>query len=234
MAASTAREEVSVEIKVRLFAALREAAGSHEVAVDLEEGADVAQLLQRIQARYPALAGRCAGTVVAVNTEYAGPETRIRPGDDVALIPPVSGGAVAHRATARITTAPLDAAAIAASLRRPANGAVVTFEGIVRDNNLGRRVLYLEYEAYQEMAEKVLREIGERVCASFGLEEIALGHRVGRLEIGETSLVVAVAAPHREEAFAACREAVEQVKSLAPIWKREVWEGGAQWLGGAG
>lgn len=221
-----------MEVRVRLFAALRDAVGSPEVPVEIEEGADVAHLLERIQDRYPALAGRCRGSVVAVNAEYSTPATRIHPGDAVALIPPVSGGAVAVIAVG-ITAAPLDAAAIARSLRRPSNGAVVTFEGVVRDHNQGRRVLYLEYEAYEEMAERVLREIGERVRESFPVEEIALWHRVGRMEIGETSLVVAVAAPHRHEAFAACIEAVEQVKTLAPIWKKEVWDGGAEWLGGA-
>lgn len=223
-----------MEVNVRLFAVLREAVGTSVVLLNIDEGASVSQVLQELQAQYPALAGRCAGVLVAVNESYARAETKVRAGDSVALIPPVSGGAVAGRVSVGVTREVLDAAAITRGLRHPANGAVVTFEGIVRDNHLGRRVLFLEYEAYQEMTEKVLRRIGEQVGEEYKLEDVALWHRVGRLEIGETSLVVVVAAPHRREAFAACVEAVEQVKALAPVWKKEVWEGGAEWLGGAG
>jgi molybdopterin synthase catalytic subunit len=233
-AAGSGKESALMELRVRLFAALKEAARAPEVAVQVEEGTEVAELLRQVQRQYPVLADRCEGTVVAVNEEYARPNTRLRAGDDVALIPPVSGGATSERVSVGVTPAPLDAAKIAQSLRQPTNGAVITFEGIVRNNNLGRNVLFLEYEAYPSMAERVLRRICDEVREEFQIDDIAIWHRTGRLEIGETSLVVVVASPHRREGFKACLEAVEKVKALAPVWKREVWDGGYEWLKGAG
>ncbi|MDA1096269.1 MAG: molybdenum cofactor biosynthesis protein MoaE [Chloroflexi bacterium] len=220
-----------MEVSVRLFAALREAAGASTVSVIVVEGIDVKELLQQVQLQHPLLADRCVGTVVAVNEEYAEPTTRVRPGDTVALIPPVSGGAVTEGLSVRVTNDTLDVPHIIQVLRKHTNGAVITFEGVVRNHNHGRTVLFLEYEAYADMAERVLRRIGEETREEFAIDDIALWHRIGRLEIGETSLVVAVASPHRREAFRACSEAVEKVKALVPVWKREVWEGGTEWLG---
>ena len=220
-----------MELRVRLFAVLRDAAGAPEVTVTVPEGIDAAGLIAELRTQHPALATRCDGSLVAVNEEYAAPGTAIAAGDSVALIPPVSGGAVSERMSIGVTDDPLDAAAIAGALRRPANGALVAFEGIVRDNNLGRRVLFLEYEAYTDMTVRVFRRIAGQLSEEYGLDDVAIWHRTGRLEIGDTSLVVAVSSPHRREAFTACSEAVDQVKALAPVWKREVWEGGAEWLG---
>ena len=225
-----------MDVRVRLFAALREAAGAPEISVEMPEGEPVARLLGEAQRQHPALENRCDGVVVAINQEYVDPSTPISMGDEVAFIPPVSGGAISEAEAVQVgvTPDPLDALAIAQSLKTPSDGAVLTFEGIVRDNNLGRSVLFLEYEAYPEMAESVLRKIGRETLEDFEIGSIALWHRTGRLEIGETSLVVAVASPHRRAAFEACREAVEKVKALAPVWKREVWDGGSEWLRGAG
>ncbi len=226
----------TMDVRVRLFAALREAVGVSEISVDMPEGAPVSRLLGEVQRQHPPLANRCEGVVVAVNREYVDESTPIAVGDEVALIPPVSGGAVSGSEGVKVgvTREPLDAYKIADSLRASSDGAVITFEGVVRDNNLGRRVLFLEYEAYGEMAESVLRRIGRETLEDSEIGSIALWHRIGQLEIGETSLVVAVASPHRRAAFDACREAVEKVKALAPVWKREVWDGGAEWLRGAG
>ena len=225
-----------MEVHVRLFAGLREAAGTSEISVTLAEGASVSSLLGEAQRQFPELASRCDGVVVAVNREYVDPSTSISAGDEVAFIPPVSGGAISEAESVQVgvTPDPLHAAAIVDGLKESTDGATLTFEGIVRDNNLGRQVLFLEYEAYPEMAESVLRRIGRETLEDFDISAIALWHRTGRLEIGETSLVVAVASPHRRAAFDACREAVEKVKALAPVWKREVWDGGSEWLRGAG
>ena len=221
---------------MRLFAALREAVGASEISVEIPEGEPVSRLLGEALRQHPALANRCEGVVVAVNQEYVDQSTTISAGDEVALIPPVSGGAVSEAEAVQVgvTPDPLDAMKIGESLKASSDGAVLTFEGIVRDNNLGRNVLFLEYEAYPDMAESVLRKIGRETLEDFDVGSIALWHRTGRLEIGETSLVVAVASPHRRAAFDACREAVEKVKALAPVWKREVWDGGSEWLRGAG
>ena len=220
-----------MELRVRLFAVLRDAAGAPEVTVTVPDSIDPEGLLAELQLQHPALANRCDGSLVAVNEEYATPGTAIAAGDSVALIPPVSGGAVSAQVSIGVTEDPLDAAAIASALRQPANGALVTFEGIVRDNNLGRRVVFLEYEAYKDMTVRVFRRIADQLAEEYELTDVAIWHRIGRLEIGETSLVVAVASPHRREAFRACSETVDQVKALAPVWKREVWESGAEWLG---
>lgn len=130
----------------------------------------------------------------------------------------------------RITREPLQPQALAEKIKKETHGAVVVFEGIVRGLSEGRKVLYLEYDAYPGMAESKLREIGEEIRSLWGVEEVVIHHRVGRVEVGETSLVVVVAAPHRKEAFAACQYAVDRIKEIVPIWKKEVWEGGEEWV----
>jgi len=131
-----------------------------------------------------------------------------------------------------LTANPLDATRLVEHVRRDEAGAVALFHGVVRNENMGRRVLYLEYDAYPEMATKVMRRIAEEVAAKFPVTEIAIQHRTGRLEIGETSLLVAVSAPHRKEAFAACHALVDRFKEVVPIWKKEIWEGGEEWIEG--
>jgi molybdopterin converting factor subunit 1 len=201
-----------VVVTVRLFAGLRERAGSDRVQVELPEGALVADLLAAME-----VAPRSC--VVAINREYADAAAPVREGDEVALVPPVSGGAGVVRSV-RVTGEPLDVAALAAAVRDPAAGAVVVFEGVTRE------VPELDYEAYVEMAEQKLRAIGEEVAAAHGCSAVALEHRTGTVPLSEPSVIVAASAPHRGEAFEAARALIDRVKAEAPIWKVEVGERG--------
>jgi molybdopterin synthase catalytic subunit/molybdopterin converting factor small subunit len=197
-------------VSVRLFAGLRERAGSERIDVDLPEGATVADLLAAMD-----LAPRSC--VAAINREYAGPETPIGAGDEVALVPPVSGGTVAGAVRrVRVTGEPLDVAAVSEAVRDPRAGAVVLFEGVTRE------VDELDYEAYVEMAEPRLAAIAEEEAARHGLCAVAVEHRTGTVPLSEPSVLVAVSAPHRGEAFAAARAVIDRVKAEAPIWKVEV------------
>jgi len=197
-----------VIVSVRLFAGLRERAGSDRVEVELPDGASVADLLAAMD-----VAPRSC--VVAINREYADERDVVRTGDEVALVPPVSGGAGVVRAV-RVTGEPLDLSALAAAVRDPAAGAIALFEGVTRE------VPELDYEAYAEMAEERLRTIGEEVAAAYGCSAVALEHRTGTVALGEPSVIVAAAAPHRGEAFNAARALIDRVKAEAPIWKVEV------------
>lgn len=195
-------------VEVRLFAGLRERHGAPTVALDLPEGARVRDVLDALGVA----PGEC---VAAVNREYAPEDAPVGPTDEVALVPPVSGGSGPVR-LARVTTEPLDPGAVAAAVRDPRCGAVVVFEGVTRE------VEALEYEAYAEMAEERLAAIGEEEAAQHGLPAVALVHRVGRVPLSEPSVIVAAAAPHRPEAFAGARALIDRVKAEAPIWKVEV------------
>ena len=201
-------------VTVRLFAGLRERAGSDRVQVELPEGARVADLLVAMD-----VAPRSC--VVAINREYADEGSLVRAEDEVALVPPVSGGADVVRSV-RVVDGPLDVAALAAAVRDPAAGAVVLFEGVTRE------VPELDYEAYVEMAEAKLRAIGEEVAAAYDCCAVALEHRVGTVPLSEPSVIVAASAPHRGEAFNAARALIDRVKAEAPIWKVEVAEDGTR------
>jgi len=192
-------------VSVRLFAGLRERAGASHVDVDLPDGATVADLLAAMD-----LAPRSC--VAAINREYAEPAAPIAPGDEVALVPPVSGGAAA----VRVTGEPLEVAALSAAVRDPRAGAVVLFEGVTRT------VPDLEYEAYAEMAEARIARIAAEEAERHGLCAVAVEHRTGTVPLGEPSVIVAASAPHRGEAFAGARAVIDRVKAEAPIWKVEV------------
>jgi molybdopterin converting factor subunit 1 len=196
-------------VTVRLFAGLRERAGSDRVQVELPDGAVVSDLLAAME-----IAPRSC--VVAINREYADAGAPVREGDEVALVPPVSGGGANVVRVVRVTGEPLDVAAVAAAVRDPAAGAVVVFEGVTRE------VPELDYEAYVEMAEARLRAIGEEVAAAHGLSAVALEHRVGTVPLSEPSVIVAASAPHRGDAFDGARALIDRVKAEAPIWKVEV------------
>ncbi len=215
-------------ITVRLFARLAELAGVRETTLEVGEGLTAGDALTLLSRRHPEIAGLADSVMFARNQEYVPAETALSPGDELALIPPVSGG----NDLFEVTADPLDPARVVEAVRRDDAGAVALFYGIVRDNNLGRRVLHLEYDAYPQMAVKVMREIAEEVRSKWPLAGIAVQHRTGRLEIGETSLLVAVSSAHRAEAFEACHAYVDSLKERVPVWKKEVFEGGEEWIEG--
>ena len=214
-----------VNVRVRLFAALRERAGAGSVEVDLPDGAVVGDV-------WPALAlgDEPPGLLFAVNRDYTDRRAALAPGDEVALIPPVSGGAV-EQGLFRLSEEPLSVEAAVADVSSPDAGAVATFVGTTRARSRGRDVLYLEYEAYEGMAEQVMASLADSLKRRHELCEVAIHHRVGRVEIGETSVVIAVSAPHRAAALEACREAIDELKETVPLWKKEVYEGGEEWIG---
>jgi len=205
-------------IRVRLFAGLRERAGWSERELDgIERVSDVWPALR--------LGDEPAGLLYAVNREYAEPERELADGDEVALIPPVSGGAF------RVTDQPLSLDTAVAEVADERAGAIATFTGTVRRQSRGREVTQLEYEAYAEMAEDVMAQLAHDLQERYELCAIAIHHRVGTLGIGEASVVIAVSAPHRQDALAACKDAIDTLKQTVPLWKKEVYEGGEEWIG---
>ena len=221
-----------VKIQVRLFAGLSDVLGERHVTLELSDGATVADLRGQLSSRYPAVIPHLPSAVCAVDEEYVGPDHRLREGDDVALIPPVSGGSEDAGLFA-ITREPLEPQRLAEAVRRDESGAVAVFSGVARNHSEGRSVIALEFDAYHEMAARKLREVADEVRSRWPVTGIAIHHRIGRLAIGEASLVVAVSSAHRREAFEACRHAVDRVKQTVPIWKREIWEDGeGAWVAG--
>ena len=209
-----------MRVQVRLFAALRERAGSGARELELPQGASAADVWSALD-----LGEEPAGLVFAVNRAYTGRDQPLAEGDEVALIPPVSGGAF------RLTNDPLDLPTIIAEVETEAAGAVASFVGTVRARSRDRDVLYLEYEAYEGMAEQVMADLGDTLKSKYALCEVAIAHRIGRVEIGEASVAIAISAPHRHDALAACREAIDTLKETVPLWKKEVYEGGEEWIG---
>jgi molybdopterin converting factor subunit 1 len=229
--------ERTVRVSVRLFAGLYDLVGRREVELELADGATVADLREQLVSQYPTVTPFMSTLVCAVDEEYVPNGHRLSPGDQVALIPPISGGSSAGGGGAeadrfRVTQEPLDPQRLANLVRRDESGALALFCGVVRNHSQGRRVLYLEYDAYPSMAVKKMRQVAEDVRARWDITDMAINHRIGRLEVGETSLLVAVSAPHRREAFEACHYAVDRIKEIVPVWKKEVWEGGESWVEG--
>jgi molybdopterin synthase catalytic subunit len=204
-------------VTVRLFAGLRERAGWSERTIDAATVAEV----------WPALSlgDEPQGLLYAVNRQYASRDTALADGDEVALIPPVSGGGF------RLTDEPIDPAAVIREVSDPRAGGIATFIGTTRVESRGRDVHYLDYEAYGGMAEQVMAEIAETLKGRYDLCEIAITHRTGRVDIGELSVVIAVSAPHRGDALAACKDAIDTLKQTVPLWKKEVYQGGEEWIG---
>ncbi len=223
-----------VELRVKLFAALREAAGSREVRLSLPDGARVGALLAALRGAYPRLGEALEQSLVAVNLEYVGPEYRLHPGDDVAIIPPVSGGEEAPVDWIEIVETPIEIGRLAEFVRTDADGAVCTFLGVARRWTRGKEVVHLEYEAYPAMAVRKMREIADEMRVKWGVTRVAMVHRTGVLAIGEASVGIAVSSPHRREAFAACQYAIDRLKQIVPIWKKEVWANGEAWIGWEG
>lgn len=226
-----------MNIKVLFFGQLRELVGASEESVELPAGACVADLISHYQQRVPRWQDFRPSLAVAVNQEYADPAASLHGGDEVAFIPPVSGGAgqpLASPGASRVelTRAPIAVAELVSSVKAPADGAVVVFEGIVRNHSRGRTTLYLDYEAYEPMALQKMREIAAEVHSRFSVDRLVMVHRLGRLEIGETSVLIAVSSGHRAAAFEACRYAIDRLKRTVPIWKKEYFADGAVWAEG--
>ncbi|MEK6227410.1 MAG: MoaD family protein [Chloroflexota bacterium] len=218
-----------MRVLVRLFASYREAAGRGHFDMELPPGATVRDAIARITKEHPLIAeGR--QVVIARNREYVGVDEPLADGDELALIPPVSGGDARTLAPIAVSDAPLSVDDALALVRDDEFGGVVVFLGTVRSRSRGKRILHLEYEAYAEMAEAKMREISERLVREHGPLRIAMHHRVGDLRIGDIAVVVAAAAPHRDAAFAAARSAIDELKSIVPIWKKEHAEDGAIWI----
>jgi MoaE-MoaD fusion protein len=209
-----------VRVRVRLFAGLRERVGMGENELELPEGAlarDVWDLLE--------LGAEPAGLAYAVNRQYVDRDHGLEDGDELAIIPPVSGGDF------RLVEGPIDVPAVLAQVERPEAGAIASFVGTVRASSRDRKVVHLEYEAYQGMAEEVMEQLAAALRVKYDLCEVAIAHRVGRVGIGEASVAIAISAPHRQDALAACTEAIDTLKNTVPLWKKEVYEGGEEWIG---
>ena len=216
-----------MRIRVRLFASVKDIVGRREVELDLPEGTTASELLHRFAVDHPRLQALLPSLLLAINREYVEATRVLRDGDEVAFIPPVSGGSDLYE----ITPDPLSLGALVVSVMQNTSGAVATFLGVVREFARGRRVSYLEYDAYPEMATATLRQVGEEIRHRWPVDRIAMVHRIGRLRIGEASIAIAIASPHRREALEACAFAIERVKEIVPIWKKEVWTDGAEWIG---
>jgi molybdopterin synthase catalytic subunit/molybdopterin converting factor small subunit len=206
-----------VPVTVRLFAGLRERAGWSQREVEAATVADIWRALE--------LGDEPAGLLYAVNKEYATPDRALVDGDEVALIPPVSGGAFL------LSDEPVSLDRVVDEVRDEQAGAIATFTGTTRISSRGRTVTHLDYEAYEGMAERVMAEIAEGLHARYALSAVAIHHRVGRVGIGETSVVIAVSAPHRQDALAACKDAIDELKERVPLWKKEVYSDGEEWIG---
>jgi len=222
-------------ITLKLFATLRERAGQTELSREFPDGATVAEIWHAMVREFPALGGHRDSVGFAVNQEYVEGDFKPHAGDEIAFIPPVSGGAddADNSSIGPITIGPaaIDLAALERATASPAAGAIVTFAGTTRQTNAGRQVTRLEYEAYEPMALSEMRKLAREACQWWPIVRIAIAHRIGVVEIGETSVAIAVAAAHRAEAFEACRFAIDRLKEVVPIWKKEHFEGGEIWIG---
>ena len=219
-----------MRVRVRFFARYREATGRERLELDLPENGTVESAWSAVVHRHPELEPYRPFTLFAVGHDYVSPEHRLQADDELCLFPPVSGGRGADRY--QVVTSPLSPDAVAAAVDDPGAGGVVVFSGIVRNETGGRPVKYLEYEAHAPMAEAKMRQIGGAVHARWpGVKRVAMLHRVGRLEIGESSVLIAVSAAHRGDAFEACRYAIDTLKLTVPVWKKEHFENGEVWVG---
>ena len=221
-----------MRLNVLFFGMLKDLAGSASDALELPEGATVGDLLKLYESRIPKLRESLRSLAVAVNQQYAGPATELKAGDEVALLPPVSGGSEERENHASLVRHPIDTSAALANIKRGEDGAAVIFEGVVRNQTRGRKTLYLDYESYESMALDEMEALASQALKQFQIRDVALVHRLGRLEIGETSVLIVVASAHRVAAFDACRWLIDTLKRTVPIWKKEYFEDGAVWADG--
>jgi MoaE-MoaD fusion protein len=217
-----------MRVRVLFFGGLKDLAGKSSDLLELPDGASVRDVLAHYLSEVPRMKESLASLAVAVNREYAGAETALKSGDEVALLPPVSGGS----GRALIVRDPIDTRGVLGRIKRGEDGAAVVFEGVVRNQTRGRRTLYLDYEAYEEMALRQMEGLAEQALKQFQVRDVAVVHRLGRLEIGETSVLIVVASAHRAAAFDACRWLIDTLKRTVPIWKKEYFEDGAVWADG--
>jgi molybdopterin converting factor subunit 1 len=219
-----------MQVRVLFFGVLKDLLSSSGEAVTLPEGTTVSQLLERLRAR----AGHpvWSALAVAVNREYASGAAVLSEGDEVALLPPVSGGTEQPDPVVALTRETINRDGLVRQLQQPGDGAIVVFDGVVRDNTRGRRTLFLDYEAYEEMALAEMEKLAREAATRFAVDRVAVVHRLGRLEIGESSIVIVVTSAHRAAAFDACRWLIDTLKRTVPVWKKEHFADGAVWTDG--
>jgi molybdopterin converting factor subunit 1 len=247
-----------MQVRILFFGILKELAGKSKDRLELPEGASVRDVLEQYASRMPKIRESLSSLAVAVNKEYAGAETVLKENDEVALLPPVSGGSTSggltgegsarseasktpaelaanhppDETTVSIIREPIDTLAALDRMKRGEDGAAVVFEGVVRNQTRGRKTLYLDYEAYADMALRQMEGLREQALKQFQVRDVVLIHRLGRLTIGETSVLIVVASAHRAAAFDACRWLIDTLKRTVPIWKKEYFEDGAVWADG--
>jgi molybdopterin synthase catalytic subunit len=223
---------VAVVVRVRVFARLRELAGFESESVELPAESTVADVYEAIRRSHPAFQVDRESVRAALNQELADWDEVVADGDEVAFIPPVSGGAHVVGVLFEVTTDPLDARRVEEAVSHPGAGAICTFTGVVRDSSRGSSVTYLEYEAFEPMAVAEMRRIADEIAERWPEARVAMAHRTGRLEIGQPSVVVSTSAPHRAEAIAACKWGIDRLKESVPIWKKEHAADGTFWIEG--
>ena len=223
--------KVALRVTVLLFARLREQAGTDRASLELPAGATVADAYAELQRLHPGLETRQGAVRPALNREFAAWDDPIAEGDEVAFIPPVSGGSEAG-VLFELTAQPLDPRRLETAVARAGAGAICTFTGVVRDNSRGRDTTRLEYEAYPGMAESQMRAIAAEIAERWPEARVAMAHRTGVLEIGEASVVVSVSSPHRGDAIAACKWGIDRLKETVPVWKKEFFADGEVWIEG--
>jgi molybdopterin synthase catalytic subunit len=217
-----------MQISVLFFGMLNDWAGASGEALTMPDNATLGDVLEHYQRAIPRLRDFASAIAMSVNQEYAGVDRRLKAGDEIGFLPPVSGGS----SRASIVRDKIDSAGVLDQVKRPEDGAAVLFDGVVRNNTRGRGTRYLDYESYEEMALKQMESLAEQAIAQFGVRDVRIVHRLGRLEIGETSVLIVVASAHRGAAFDACRWVIDTLKRTVPIWKKEYFEDGAVWADG--
>jgi molybdopterin converting factor subunit 1 len=222
-----------MRVRVLFFGMLKDRMGKSSDLLELPDGASIRDLLAHYETEVPRLKESLPALAVAVNQVYASPEAKLKAGDEVALLPPVSGGSanetVQPARYASIVRNPIDSQQVLNSIKRGEDGAALVFEGVVRNQSRGRKTRYLEYEAYEEMALQQMASLAAQALTQFQIRDVAIVHRLGHLEIGETSVLIAVASAHRAAGFDACRWLIDSLKRTVPIWKKEYFEDGAVW-----
>lgn len=229
-----------MQVRILFFGMLKDLAGRGSDLLSLPEQATLGDVFTHYETLIPRLGKLAASIAISINQEFAGPDSKLKDGDEIAFLPPVSGGVkdsesdmpARGQRCSSIVREEIDTQAVLAELKQPTDGAVVVFEGVVRDNTRGRRTLYLNYEAYEGMALKQMDVLAEQALQKFSIRDVAMVHRLGRLEIGETSVLIVVASAHRAAAFDACRWLIDTLKRTVPIWKKEYFEDGAVWADG--